>query len=187
MQQNRISPPSPPSPTNNGFDNYYREFASALQQQQEGNPSNVEELQTQCSDLLRLMALEARTTECPDTKFERLERVKIYKFQFEAIRNQHDKEFLMGEKATSMLQAKERLERAETRAAQQNELLERARRSLAETEETGASIMGELHTNRETIESAQGRVDELNTMADKASKIVKYLSTPWWRRWSVRR
>ena len=193
-------PPPPASSSSSSsdiaaFDTYYQEFASLLEQlggssaaeTTKSPPSSVESLHKQCSDLISLMSLEARTTECPDTKFERLERVKIYKFQLEAMKQQHDKDFLMGASAASMLQLeRERqqvrsiLEQNETRAAQQNELLERARQSVEETQAVGMEILNEAHRNRETIESAQGRVDELSSMTDRASKLVQKLSKPWW-------
>lgn len=184
-----MATPTSPFANASPFDNYYREFAALLRQLEDPNKekTNDRDLQKQCADLLSLMSLEARSTDCPDRKMERLERVKIYKFQFEAVRNQHDKEFLMGGRATEMLAVKERLERVESRAAQQNELLERARRSLAETEEVGANVMSELHGNRQTIESAQGRVGELNNMTTQATKIIKNMSKPWYLRWTNRR
>jgi len=200
----------------NAFDTYYQEFASLLHNLEKPDESNTApaatamkaaapsssssnnidntsnndkvELHKQCSDLLRLMTLEARsTTNDPDLKLERLERVKIYKFQLEAVQQSMDQEFLMGDTAARMLQLeKERhqvrsiLERTEGRAAQQNELLERARRSLQETEEIGLEIIEETRRNRETLESAQGHVNEVTGMAARASKLVKALSKPWW-------
>lgn len=188
------------------FDTYYGEFASLLQQleepsptslpspgNEESSPASSDSIHQQCVDLLSLMALEARTTSSnDDTKFERLERVKIYKFQLEAVKQKRNKDFLMGGNngegnAFQMLQLeKERqqirniLEKNESRAAQQNELLERAMHSVHETEAVGLEILEETQRNRETIESVQGRVDELNGLASKASRLVKKLSRPWW-------
>jgi vesicle transport through interaction with t-SNAREs 1 len=185
------------TPTNSGndFDIYYHEFALLLRQlgatgqprsdgkvDKHPSPTSQERLHQQCSELLSLMALEARSAECPDAKFERLERVKIYKFQLEAVRQKHNKDFLMGDQASSMLQVKDRLTQSETRAAQQNELLERARRSVLETEQVGASIMEEIGRNRETIQSAQGRIGTVSSLTGQASKIVKNMSRPWWMR-----
>ena len=193
---------SPSQSNQHVFDVYYQEFVLLLQQLEatDHQPQNnnggkskngkgtstqhpsQESLLKQCNDLLGLMALEARSTECQDTKFERLERVKIYKFQLEAVRQQHNKDFLMGGQAASMLEVKDRLAQSETRAAQQNELLERARRSALETEQVGASIMQELHRNRETIQSSQQRIGTLSSLTGQASKIVKNMSRPWWMR-----
>ncbi|CAB9510209.1 expressed unknown protein [Seminavis robusta] len=203
--------PSSPS-NGNSFDAYYREFSALLRQleeepqQQPQKPSasssstskssshvnnhskpmtshdTKESLQKQCSELLSLMTLEARSTDCPDTKFERLERVKIYKFQLEAVRQQHNQDFLMGDQAAAMLQVKDQIARTEMRAAQQNELLERARRSVLETEQVGNSVLQEMHRNRETIESAQRRIGTFSVMTEQASKIIQNMSKPWWRR-----
>jgi vesicle transport through interaction with t-SNAREs 1 len=183
--------PNKPPANGNGFDVYYHEFALLLRQLEEtgqcdGEKSTFlekqERLHQQCSELLSLMSLEARSTDCPDTKFERLERAKIYKFQLEAVRQQHNKDFLMGDQAASMLAVKDRLAQSEMRAAQQNELLERARRSVLETEQVGASIMEEMRRNRETIHSTQGRIGSLSSLTGQASKIVKNMSRPWWMR-----
>ena len=193
------------------FDTYYQEFASLLQElegpsssspgaaktHKSASSSSSDSLYQQCVDLLSLMSLEARTTSTAnnndDLKFERLERVKIYKFQLEAVQQKRNTDFLMGnnnasdKNAFQMLQLeKERqqirniLEQNETRAAQQNELLERAMASVHETEAVGLEILEETQRNRETIESAQGRVDELNGLASKAKGLVQKLSRPWW-------
>jgi vesicle transport through interaction with t-SNAREs 1 len=184
--------PNKPPANGNGFDVYYHEFALLLRQlgetgERDENGGKLtlekqERLQQQCSELLGLMTLEARSTVCPDTKFERLERAKIYKFQLEAVRQQHNKDFLLGDQAASMLAVKDRLAQSEMRAAQQNELLERARRSVLETEQVGASIMQEMSRNRETIERTQGRIGTLSSLTGQASKIVKNMSRPWWMR-----
>lgn len=197
------------------FDTYYQEFASLLQELEDpsSSPDSAEthksassssdSLYQQCVDLLSLMSLEARTTSTTnnnDLKFERLERVKIYKFQLEAVQQKRNTDFLMGNNkddnnnAFQMLQLeKERqqirniLDQNETRAAQQNELLERAMHSMHETEAVGLEILEETQRNRETIASAQGRVDELNGLASKAKGLVRKLSRPWWipRRWRL--
>ena len=197
---------SPANGNSKAFDTYYQEFASLLQQlesspsehnnnNQNNNNNNKDTsaLYQQCSDLIRLMTLEARSTDEGDTdmKLERAERVKIYKFQLEAVRNQHDAQFLMGSAAADMLElekqqqrlhVKQRLERTEMRAAQQNELLERARRSVEETETIGAEILSQVQRNRESIQSAHARVHALSGMTDRAGNIIKNMSRPWWLR-----
>lgn len=177
---------------NNAFDTYYQEFAGLLKQLESTKSTSGSEstssLHKQCTDLISLMALEARTTDYdPDVKFERLERVKIYKFQLASIQMEHDKDFLMGSCAATMLQLEKERQQVRTilennigRAAQQHELLDRARQSVQETEEVAMELQTELQRNRETIESAHGHVNEISSMAERAGKLVKTLSKPWW-------
>ena len=171
------------------FDDYYQEFSQALHafEDETSNSSKKEELDKQCSDLLRLMSVEARSTEDPDQKFERLERVKIYKFQLEAIQNKNKKDFLMGEalerngcRSSEQMQAT--LRQNEAKVAQQNELLERAKRTAAETEESAMGITEELHSNREKIESAQKKVDDLSSLTARGMNVATNMLKPWWRR-----
>ena len=187
------------SSSSSSLDNKNNTESSSCSASEEKEEVEESLLYQQCVDLLSLMQLEARTdsnnNNNEDIKFERLERVKIYKFQLEAIKQKRNKDFLMGgagggqggQNAFQMLQLeKERqqirniLEQNESRASQQNELLERAMQSIHETEAVGQEILQETQRNRETIESVQGHVDELNGLATKASRLVKKLSRPWW-------
>ena len=67
----------------------------------------------------------------------------------------------------------EKAERANATLASQNATLENARRVMADTEATAGTITEELARNRETIESAQGRVGELHGMANSARRSIQ--------------
>lgn len=181
------------------FDTYRLELTALLQKlMEEEDDSNQtidqgscssSSLQQQCSDLLRLMTMEARSAESPDDKFERLERVKLFQFQFETIvaqqKHQADKCFLFNSQektSTTNLDVKEESQQTQARAMQQNEMLERARRSLAETEQVGSDIGLELGKNRQTIQSAKERVDTFASLTEQADSIITNMSKPWWRR-----
>ena len=55
----------------------------------------------------------------------------------------------------------------------QNATLENARRVMADTEATAGTITEELARNRESIESASGRVGELHGMTNSARRTIK--------------
>lgn len=67
----------------------------------------------------------------------------------------------------------EKAERANATLASQNTTLESARRVMADTEATAGTITEELSRNRETIESAQGRVGELHGMTNSARRTIQ--------------
>ena len=67
----------------------------------------------------------------------------------------------------------EKAERANATLASQNATLENARRVMADTEATAGTITEELARNRETIESAQGRVGELHGMTNSARRTIQ--------------
>ena len=67
----------------------------------------------------------------------------------------------------------EKAERANATLASQNATLENARRVMADTEATAGTITEELARNRETIESAQGRVGDLHGMANSARRSIQ--------------
>ena len=67
----------------------------------------------------------------------------------------------------------EKAERANATLASQNATLENARRVMADTEATAGTITEELARNRETIESAQGKVGELHGMSNSARRTIQ--------------
>ena len=67
----------------------------------------------------------------------------------------------------------EKAERANATLASQNATLENARRVMADTEATAGTITEELSRNRETIESAQGRVGEIHGMTNSARRTIQ--------------
>ena len=67
----------------------------------------------------------------------------------------------------------DKAELANATLASQNATLENARRVMADTEATAGTITEELARNRETIESAQGRVGELHGMTNSARRTVQ--------------
>ena len=67
----------------------------------------------------------------------------------------------------------DKAELANATLASQNATLENARRVMADTEATAGTITEELARNRETIESAQGRVGELHGMTNSARRTIQ--------------
>lgn len=146
------------------------------QQYQESQPKSDNVLQ-QCENLLQQMAMEARTETDSEVKRERMVCVKACKSQLQALRLESDRQSLLSSSSSSAKQ----LTNTEKMLARQNETLERARQSMQETENVGTEITQELQSNRATIESAHGQVQEVSSMTDRAGEILKSMSKPWWR------
>ena len=67
----------------------------------------------------------------------------------------------------------DKAERATATLASQNATLDHARRVMADTEATAGTVAEELARNRETIESAHGRVGELHGMTNNARRTIQ--------------
>ena len=67
----------------------------------------------------------------------------------------------------------DKAERATATLASQNATLDHARRVMADTEATAGTVTEELARNRETIESAHGRVGELHGMTNNARRTIQ--------------
>lgn len=67
-----------------------------------------------------------------------------------------------------------------SRLANQNLAIEQAIRTVAETEEVGNEIIGELKSNREKIESSSEKAKEVNGMTDAASRLIRRMTKREW-------
>lgn len=69
------------------------------------------------------------------------------------------------------------------RVRKQNSQLQDALRSIKESEQVAQEISGELQGQRETLETAQGRLGQFSSMTEYSKGILKTLNKPWWRKW----
>jgi len=77
---------------------------------------------------------------------------------------------------------KDRAAAATERLQQSSQRVDRAKDLIEEIEATGGDIMGNLAENREKIESAHGKVKQVNEGLDKADSLATRMSK-WWNRW----
>jgi hypothetical protein len=178
---------APPSASNSStFDGYDEEFRSLLQQideslQTEPPGPYTENLLQQCADLVKQMALEARTcTDDSTLKHNRLAQVRACKAELAGYQQVAAKKSLYGNNNTnSTSQQQDRLlqqKKTEDTVAQQNETLERARRTMLETEAVALEITEELGHNREKLIATSGRVREVSGMTGRARRILQTMS-----------
>lgn len=135
----------------------------------------TDELAQQAADCLASMQLEARTSEDADEKHELLERVKVYRQNFQALRLQQESDVLLGGVSSTGK------DDATRRLHAQNETLLQARRTVQETEEIGLEINQELARNRDTMQASLQKVEEMKNMTQQAGMILKRLNK-WWNR-----
>lgn len=69
------------------------------------------------------------------------------------------------------------------RVMAQNSRLQDALASLRETEEVASEITGELHGQRETLETTKGRLEQFGTMNEYSKTLLNSMNKPWWRKW----
>lgn len=160
------------------FDRYDDEFSSLIQQIEEGLHSEpptpyTESLLKQCDDLIKQMALEARSVQEASVKRSLLDKVKKYKAKYQGLQAESDRQGLLGSSSQQQGQ-RERLllQKNEDMLSRQNETLERARRTMEETEAVAFEITEELGHNREKLMSAHGRVREMTGLTGRASRIL---------------
>lgn len=185
----------------NTFEHYDDEFNSLLQQietslRNSSNSNNndiesgskqqqyTESLLTQCEDLIKQMAIEARSVSDSKIKRDLLSQVKMCKSKYQALQQESDRIGILMSAAgandninnNSHLHAsqKERLllQQNEESVANQNETLERARRTMQETEAVALEIQTELGQNREKLQSAHGRIREMGGLTGRARRIL---------------
>lgn len=188
----------------NTFEHYDDEFNSLLQQietslrnsNSNNNSTNndvesgskqqqyTESLLTQCEDLIKQMAIEARSVSDSKIKRDLLSQVKMCKSKYQALQQESDRIGILMSAAgandninnNSQLHAsqKERLllQQNEESVANQNETLERARRTMQETEAVALEIQTELGQNREKLQSAHGRIREMGGLTGRARRIL---------------
>jgi len=162
------------------FARYDEEFRSLMQQienslDREPPGQFTENLMQQCDDLIKQMALEARSTP-PSVKSELLAKVRQCKQEFQQMQSRADKQSLMMGGSERSHSDRMLLQKNEDQLAAQNETLERARRTMEETEAVALEITEELGNNRETLLSAQGRVREVSSLTGRARRILSGMS-----------
>ena len=156
---------------------------SLAQQQQEDEfddeeapPGHTSNLLSQCDELLQQMALEARSVEDSSLKRELLAQVRTYKAECQKLKDDYNKSVLLAGRnhsnGRSANSHRERLLKQQDMLLNQNSQLENARKVLEETEQVALEITGELAHNRETIESAHGRVRSVAGLTGRARRIL---------------
>jgi vesicle transport through interaction with t-SNAREs 1 len=166
------------------FERYHQEYQELLQQIQQSldstsstNPYTANYIQ-QADDLLKQMAVEARSI--PDAVVKRtlLDQVRTFKSQLAALQTQATKRSLFNGNGNSSQgdQNKLLLQKNQDLLMQQNDTLERAKRSILETEQVALDITEELANNRETLMSAHGRVREVSTLTGRAQRVLSSMN-----------
>lgn len=165
------------------FERYDDEFASLLNQieksiHEEPPSAYSESLFRQGDDLIKQMALEARSVPEASLKRALLAKVRSLKTKLTDLKSQSQKAGLFrtgGEGQQESLLRKQNRD-AEDMLASQNDTLERARRTMQETETVALEITEELGNNRETLMSAQGRIRQVSGMTGRAKRILASMS-----------
>ena len=167
------------------FERYDEEYKSLKKQVQdslvqdefedEEVPGHTSNLLSQCDELLQQMALEARSVEDSSLKRELLAQVRTYKAECQKLKEDYNKYVLLAGRNSNGRSAnnhRERLLKQQDMLLNQNSQLENARKVLEETEQVALEITGELAHNRETIESAHGRVRSVAGLTGRARRIL---------------
>jgi small-conductance mechanosensitive channel len=165
------------SETSSPFDRYDDEFSELLQQIErsldEEPPSTYSEnLFQQADDLIKQMALEARSVPDASLKRDLLAKVRKLKGQLGTLQSKSEKRGLFASKSSKTDREKLLLKQNEDMLVQQNETLERARRTMEETEQVALEITDELGNNREKLMSAHDRVREVSGLTGRARRIL---------------
>lgn len=158
------------------FDRYDDEFQNLIKQVEASLRSvpesgYSESILQQCDDLIKQMALEARSVHDNALKRRLLEKVRDYKGQYQSLQAEVDRAGLLGNHS-ELSAGRERLLKNEDSLNQQNETLERARRTMEETEAVALEITTELGQNREKLASAHGRIREVSGLTGRARRIL---------------
>mmetsp|Transcript_14501 Transcript_14501/g.17178 ORF Transcript_14501/g.17178 Transcript_14501/m.17178 type:complete len:227 (-) Transcript_14501:17-697(-) len=148
----------------------------------------AQNLLTQAKDLIQQMSIEARgMTNDRDLKDECLKKVRICKANLsnleddvKSLHSQLDRIALLNNPSSSQKGGggglsndhRERLLQTNESLQNQNSTLENARRVMAETEDVAMDITQELARNRETMESARGRVRNVSGLTNRARRVL---------------
>ena len=133
----------------------------------------------QCDDLLQQMALEARSVSEQAVKRELLNQVRNCKSTLQTLKEQQERQSLLnsGRNANKSGNAhRERLLQQQDSLMRQNLQLENAKRVMEETEQVALEINTELGHNRETLESAHGRIHQVSGLTGRARRIVQSMN-----------
>lgn len=167
------------------FQRYNDEFRSLKKQVQDSLQDGFRDeevgdtgsLLSQCDELLQQMALEARSVADAGTKRELLQQVRGCKSELQALKDEHNKQSLMASaRSGSAGNNHERLLQQQEMLTKQNSQLENAMKVLEETEAVAMEIGEELSHNRETIESAHGRVRQVTALTGRARRVVQSMN-----------
>lgn len=165
------------SETSIPFDRYDDEFTELLHQierslDEEPPSSYSQNLFQQADDLIKQMALEARSVPDASLKRDLLAKVRKLKGQLGTLLTKSEKRGLFASQGSKIDREKLLLKKNEDMLGQQNETLERARRTMEETEQVALEITEELGNNREKLMSAHGRVREVSGLTGRAKRIL---------------
>jgi Snare region anchored in the vesicle membrane C-terminus/Vesicle transport v-SNARE protein N-terminus len=175
------------------FERYDDEFTTLIQQieqnlEQKDPPSTyTNNLLQQADDLLKQMALEARSISDNNLKRTLLDKVRTLKGQLQSLQTQYNRGQLMAPPSSSLssmnntddperrkrlLQQQQQNQKNEEMLLQQNDILDRARRTMDETETIALEITEELGNNREKLMATHGRIREVGGLTGRARKIL---------------
>jgi vesicle transport through interaction with t-SNAREs protein 1 len=167
------------------FERYDDEFQSLVQQVQQSLQESddldfTSSLLQQCDDLLKQMAIEARGVDNASAKRDLLAQVRTCKSQLAALKSDYSIQLEQAQKSNlfsgSSSATKERLLENEELMQKQQESLDRARNVMADTESVAMEITTELSRNRETMESAHGRVKQVSGLTNRARRLLQNMN-----------
>lgn len=166
------------------FQRYDEEFKSLKKQVQQSLQDSFSDeesgqtgnLLTQCDELLQQMALEARSVPEASLKRELLAQVRTCKAELQTFKDEHNKQSLLSGASKGGSGHRERLLQQQDMLENQNSRLDNARKVLEETEHVALEIGTELSHNRETIESAHGRVRQVGSLTGRAKRIISSMN-----------
>jgi vesicle transport through interaction with t-SNAREs protein 1 len=169
------------------FQRYDEEFKSLKKQVQdslkdeddeEEQSNNTSNLLSQCDELLQQMALEARSVPEASLKRELLSQVRTCKSELQKLKDDYNKKALLAGSSSGRggNSHRDRLLQQQDMLLNQNSQLENARKVLEETEQVALEIGTELTHNRETIESAHGRVRSVAGLTGRARRVISSMS-----------
>ena len=139
----------------------------------------------QASDLIKQMEVEVRSMEKDERKLygEKITAFKKeladQKSNFNAAKNLYEREGLLGTggvPSQKSLEQRQQMLDTQEKFTNQNEKILNMQKLVAETEEVGSEIIGELERNREKIQSAQDKVNTVNADMDTAKTTVKRMN-----------
>jgi hypothetical protein len=164
------------------FDEYHIEFRGLIRtiEQRLREQENVEELLRQCQDVLIQMKIEARSASGSSLKRELIDIHQACQMQLASYQSLNiQREELFSGRLEDARNPKDRLLASRIKAESQNAQLESALNSIRETEELAGEIGKELGRNRESIQRAQGNVDNLSGMMKQANSHLKGMMKKW--------
>jgi len=129
----------------------------------------------QCEDLIKQMALEARSVPNPNLKRLLLDKVQECKSQWRTLKDQANQKGLFetsGGGGGGASKYRDRLQSNEDSLSRQNDTLENAMRVMADTEIVAMEITDELGHNREKLVNAHGRIHEVTGMTGRARRLL---------------